>query len=57
MNSRLKGLAGDRIGKDNLCQAATLFDRDQFVYDVIRIQSLNAKLPKELGEQAFAAGN
>ena len=57
MNSRLKGLAGDRIGKDNLCQAATLFDRDQFVHDVIRIQSLNAKFPEELGEQAFAAGD
>ena len=57
MNPSLKGLAGDRIGKDDRCQTAALFDRDQLVHNVIRIQSLNAKLPEELGEQAFAAGD
>ena len=56
MNPSLKGLAGDRIGKDDWCQAATLFGWDQLVHNVVRIQSLNAKLPEELGEQAFAAG-
>ena len=57
MNPSLKGLAGDRIGKDDWCQAATLFGWNQLVHNVIRIQSLNAKLPEELGEQAFAAGD
>ena len=57
MNPRLKGLAGDRIGKDDWSQAATFFNRNQLVHNVVRVQSLNAKLPKELGEQAFAAGD
>ena len=57
MNPRLKGLAGNRIGKDDWGQAAAFFGRNQLVHNVIRIQSLNAKLPEELGEQAFAAGD
>ena len=57
MNPSLKGLAGDRIGKDDRRQTAALFDRNQLVHNVVRIQSLNAKLPEELGEQAFAAGD
>ena len=57
MDTRLKRLAGDRIRKDNWRQPATLIGGNQFMYDVIRIQSLNAKFPEELGEQAFAAGD
>ena len=57
MDSHLKVLAGDRIGKDDWRQAATFFVGNQLVHNVVRIQSLNAKLPEELGEQAFAAGD
>ena len=57
MNPCLKSLAGDRIGKDNWGEASTFFGGNQLVHNVVRIQSLNAKLPKELGEQAFAAGD
>ena len=57
MNPSLKDLAGNRIGKDDRGQTAAFLSGNQLMHNVVRIQSLNAKLPKELGEQAFATGD